>query len=452
MVGFSGGPDSLCLALILKAISRSASIKPLLVHINHRLRPTSDLDERHAAILGREIGLPIETLALSSDMTSLHPGVGVEEAVRRGRYLTLSRVARAHGTDFIATGHHQGDQAETVLLHLLRGAGLDGASAMGALSALGVPWWPQEEFEPSLIRVWRPLLEEPKSIIESYVSTSGHAPIIDESNDSLDFTRNAIRHQVIPVLEAVVSGATSSLARFAEIARAEDALLGELSDAALARAMRPDGSLELSALLQEPEALGRRVLIRWLRTRTESSEIPFERVQTILGLALEMKEGPIVEVAARRVVSIIGERLVAGTAAELLDAAWSRFAGPRIDTTVHLPTALVPHGVSRIGRVRFQMSTWSDPAMEDSVDSVSIPTVSGAAEVRRLRSDDRWAGNGRRVHDALRRERVPVMIREQIVCAASDVGVLWVPGLPLPNLMTRDEEETTTTLSWKYDE
>jgi hypothetical protein len=316
-----------------------------------------------------------------------------------------------------------------------------------------VPWWqsPQAEIRPTTIRLWRPLLEEPKSTIDAYVAASGIRPILDESNAATDFTRNAIRHQVMPTLERVFPAAKSSVTRFAEIARAEDELLSALTETALSVALRDDGSIDLAALLSEDVAIRRRVLIRWLRSQTGTTEISFERVQAVLDLAESMKEGPIVEIPLGHSVTVIGAHLFAGTAGELLDIAWSQFPGPRIEPTVLLPVALRAECVTRIGRTLFRMSEGSVPERGDTLRWTTIPPASGAILVRRLRSDDRWSMSGKRVHDALRRQRVPAIIRDQIVGVAGENGVFWIPGL-VPTAASGDEQETSVTVSWGYDE
>ena len=138
IVAFSGGPDSLALAAGLTHVRAVTGLPLLLVHVDHRLRDTSGADAEAAIALGRQIGIDIVVSRVPVPPREAHPGAGLEEAARRERYRILRDEAHRVGAHFVVTGHHREDQAETVLLHLLRGSGLHGAAGMAELAALPV--------------------------------------------------------------------------------------------------------------------------------------------------------------------------------------------------------------------------------------------------------------------------------------------------------------------------
>src|SRR5215211_2344568 len=119
--------------------------------------------------------------------------------------------------------HHQEDQAETVLLHLLRGGGVHGAAGMAERSPMPFPR-PEPPGDISHQNVdnepwlWRPLLSEPRDVIEAYVAKLGLVPVEDPSNDDTTLRRNVMRLEVLPVLEAHFPGAAAALARYADLA------------------------------------------------------------------------------------------------------------------------------------------------------------------------------------------------------------------------------------------
>src|SRR5262249_20892404 len=233
-VGFSGGADSLALAAVLARLAPVAAVRVWLVHVDHGLRPDSAGEAEACGRLARELGLPVVSVGLWSELLERHGGVGIEEAARRERYVALARAAEINRSAMIATAHHRDDQAETVLLHLLRGAGLHGASGMAELSRIAVPWWEtRPRREPPAIDLWRPFLDESRGVVRAYARETGLTPVEDPSNDEPRFRRNRIRHEVMPLLEHVSPGAEAALARYARIAREEDALLDALADQAL---------------------------------------------------------------------------------------------------------------------------------------------------------------------------------------------------------------------------
>lgn len=203
VVGFSGGPDSLALALALARIGPLADVAPLACHVDHGVRPESAADAQRAKRLATRIGVPFIDHRLRDDDRAAHLGVGPEEMLRRGRYGALTRTAFGRSSHVLALAHHAEDQAETVLLHIGRGAGLRGAGAMQPVSVLPYPWWNGAEADLELV-VWRPFLEERRVDLDDYVAQSGLKPVIDPSNGDPAYRRNGIRHQLLPLYESLI--------------------------------------------------------------------------------------------------------------------------------------------------------------------------------------------------------------------------------------------------------
>jgi tRNA(Ile)-lysidine synthase len=304
VVGFSGGRDSLALAAALRWVQASLGVEPVLVHVDHRLRASSAEEAMRAASLADSLDLGFQIVAVSTTPTDTHPGVGVEEAARRERYRSLFVVAERCGARAVATAHHRGDQAETVLLHLLRGSGLHGAAGMAERSPSPVPSTsPPRDISPDQLNnqpwLWRPLLNEPREIIETYVAKLGLSPIEDPSNDDPTLRRNALRHKVLPMLESHVPGAEAALARYANLAAEDDRALEAIADRLLGEGVDPGGRLAPAQLRTEPPAIQRRVIRRWLARATGASMLSAERTDAVLllaqsgcgGATLEIGEG-----------------------------------------------------------------------------------------------------------------------------------------------------------------
>ncbi|MBU1156537.1 MAG: tRNA lysidine(34) synthetase TilS, partial [Proteobacteria bacterium] len=193
------------LARLLALAAPERGWRLALGHVDHALRPGSGQDARFVAQLAEELGAAffIEEVTLDSRGRSL------EEAARQARREALMQMAAQAGAEVIALGHTAGDQAETVMMRLLNGTGLSGLAAMRPWSS---PWW-------------RPLLGLSREELRAWLQTQGHPWREDESNQSLDFLRNRVRHQLLPLARELVNPrAEEALARLATLAAEEEEL------------------------------------------------------------------------------------------------------------------------------------------------------------------------------------------------------------------------------------
>ncbi len=216
VVAVSGGPDSLCLLHLLYRLTPRLNLRPRVAHLDHQLRPESADDARFVAQIAAAWGLPtkigqedVAALARSS-RTSL------ETAGRTARYRFLVATARETGAQVIAVGHTADDQAETVLLRLLRGAGPSGLAGMRPkrLEA-GIP-------------IIRPLLETMRTEVEAYCAQQGLTPRYDRSNEAPIFLRNRVRGYILPLLKTYNPSIVAALGRTARVCAEEDDLLNGL--------------------------------------------------------------------------------------------------------------------------------------------------------------------------------------------------------------------------------
>jgi tRNA(Ile)-lysidine synthase len=211
VVALSGGPDSVCLAGILRDLQRLGSFpKLVLAHLNHQLRGTeSDADEAFVTLLAQDWGLSFRTQRVDIAVEARQRGANLEETARQLRYDWLTQIAGEEGAVWVATGHSADDQAETVLFRLLRGSGLQGLAGMPERRALA-----------SGVDLIRPLLGVGRDIILAELEEHRQAYRQDASNQDRQFTRNRLRHELLPALAREYNPAiTDILCRLAEQAR-----------------------------------------------------------------------------------------------------------------------------------------------------------------------------------------------------------------------------------------
>ena len=263
----SGGRDSVCLLHYLTTIAPRRGFTVAAAHLNHRMRPEAQRDEDFVRGLCREWNVPFYTEAAPVYEMAARWGLGVEETGRRLRYDFLLRTADAIGAAYIATAHHAQDQAETVLLNLLRGTGPEGLG--------GIP--------PVRGRIIRPLLQTGRAEIEDYLQKNGLPHVEDSTNEDTHYARNRLRRELWPQLETVNPAVTRAIGRTAEIVRGENAYLDTLA----AERLPAEGTaVETAALLAAPEPLRPR-MVRLLLDRlpTGKKDVGAVHMDAVLALA-----------------------------------------------------------------------------------------------------------------------------------------------------------------------
>lgn len=248
VIGVSGGVDSMALMHLLHRTQGAHGGVLVVMSIDHGLRPESADEVDFVARQCRQLGLDFESRVLE-----IEAGSNLAERARMARREALEAV----GTDRIATAHHQDDQAETVLYHLLRGSGMQGLKGMAAQSERWV----------------RPLLREPKAILQAWATAEAIPWKDDPSNPTSQ--RGALR-EVLPLLDVIHGGTSGALARSARLLAREDALLSTLAEEAWLR-VESGGGLHRKRLSGEPEAIQLRLLRRLIGERSLRAD-PLEHV------------------------------------------------------------------------------------------------------------------------------------------------------------------------------
>lgn len=229
LVAVSGGADSLTLLHLLHA-----SGYPLVcATFNHRLRPEADDEVERVRKVAGELGLPFVTDSADVAAYAAAEGLSVEEAARTLRYRFLFGEARKAGAQAVAVGHTADDQAETVLMHFLRGAGLSGLKGMPYRLVLPV-------FDAEIPLV-RPLLDWWRADTERYCREKGLSPLYDPTNTDTTYFRNRLRHELIPQLQGYNPRFKEALVRTALALQGDGDLLAEVVEAAWQKSRLDEG-------------------------------------------------------------------------------------------------------------------------------------------------------------------------------------------------------------------
>lgn len=243
-VAYSGGCDS---TVLLQLLARKGLGKRLqAVHVHHGLQPAADAWPEHCRKLCRRLKVPLTLCPVEVDRK--YPG-GLEAAAREARYGALKALMQPG--DCLVTAHHRDDQAETLLLRLLRGTGVAGMAAMQPLVPFGPGW------------LWRPLLETPRRALREYAAVQGMDWVEDPQNRDSAYARSWLRREVMPRLQQRWPQAADSLLRFSKHAAEAQGLLGELAGIDL-QAAQARGGLSIPALQALSPGRRRNLLRHWL--------------------------------------------------------------------------------------------------------------------------------------------------------------------------------------------
>ena len=289
LVGVSGGPDSVALVHILLAFAPAYSFRIAIAHLNHCLRQNeSDRDEAFVTELAKRLELPLHVERQDVRRYQLRHHLSLEEAAREVRYRFYHAIAARFGYDKIALGHHADDNAELILMGLLRGSGPQGLSGMPTV---------RDD------KIVRPLINLRRSQIMNYITAKELDYIEDSSNRDLQFLRNKIRHRLIPELKAEYNPKLAvSLNRLSAILDAENQMIENLIQPIFEKAMifekQGNIGLNITELNQQPLAVKRRLIRKAiLRVKGNLRRIAFVHIEAALKLAEEGSRARILDLA-----------------------------------------------------------------------------------------------------------------------------------------------------------
>ncbi len=409
VIGVSGGPDSVSLLDVLFRLRKSLDITLYVAHLNHKLRgPASDADQQFVTDLAATRDLPC-----FSEEAILPAGCSLEQTARDVRLAFLKRVQRVTGASRIALGHTRSDQAETVLIRLVRGAGPTG---LGAIRPIRDGLW------------IRPLLAVSRQQIQAYVEHRNLQVRHDISNADVRFLRNRIRHHLLPEIASAYNPAIeAALARSAEIIQGEDQLLGQQAESAYRKALRYESRrkiiLDENAVFGYHIALQRRIFkTAFFRLRGCARALDGQSVSRMEALRLT-PEG-VVQVSS----DISAHR----------SSPWLILSRP----TPFFSTEVAVPGITEIAEIGAVLETRIRPASQVRRDDLSSDpyhacfdwdALPGGLTLRNRRRADRFRPFGlngtQKISDLFINLKIPRPLRDEIPLLLGGQAILWVVGL-----------------------
>jgi tRNA(Ile)-lysidine synthase len=431
VVGVSGGPDSLCLMDILYR----AGYPLVIAHLNHGLRPEADEDVREVEQISSRLNLPLVVKKEDVRGLALAESLSIEEAARLLRYRFLMEQARANKAQAVAVGHTADDQVETVLMNFVRGAGLTGLKGMTCRKVL-------PEFDPD-IPIVRPLLNVWREETVVYCAAHGLRPVFDQSNATLDYTRNRIRHLLIPELESYNPRFREALWRTSQSLAADYQTMQEIMNGLWEHCIEQQKPgyviFKRAEFVSQPAGLQRNLLRRALQQiRPGLQNINFAMFERALSLAADARQTDQVELVGGTRLLCEGQRIyVANWEANLPFGNWPQLEGePQtlgIPGQIDLPNGwiltcqkweLVPVALQQAQENKNPFQVWLD------ADKLSDD---GELQLRTRRPGDLFQplgldGHSMKLSDFEINVKMPRRARAQWPLVAMGETIIWLPG------------------------
>lgn len=426
VVAVSGGADSLALLHVLSTMRDEFGIALHVASLDHGIRgEESAADVRFVADYADQIGLPCSVGYADVPALARTQRTGIEAAARHARYQFLSRVAHEVGADRIVTAHHQDDQAETILLHLLRGTGLAGLRGMGYRPLLNQP---HPSNSPSLnsereqggkVSLIRPLLDTPRAAIEAYIALHGLTPRLDSTNADTGYLRNRLRLEIMPLLRTINPALTEALSTLAATTRDDFDLIAGLIPAY----PYPRGAFRSLPISVQRMAIHQNPVRR--------DGLNFHDVERALAFIGKGQTGDTLTLSNGLTVALDFEHIV--FAPEISFDAPGLLPGTRLDWTITdspLSSQTVPLEHGWTARIQFGDSL---PETGPFAVSFAVP-VGGRVTIRTRQRGDRFCPVGmyphsQRLSDTLSNLKVPLVWRDHIPLILVDekIVVFMIP-------------------------
>lgn len=396
-VAFSGGADSTALLDMLY----KSGIRVAAIHINHMIRgEEADLDEQFCRLFCAERNIPFFSKRINVPLEAQKSGEGLEEAARRLRYAAIEKIAAAQGITKIATAHHADDNAETLIFNITRGSGLRGAGGIPPVRDIYI----------------RPLLCCSREEILEYCKEHGLSFVIDSTNADTDYTRNYIRHKIIPAIRELNPNYAEAFFRFTQSVRQDNGYIEQIANSY-------SNTTPRNILAELPDA----VLSRYIRKEAAK----FEYIPSHHAVESVMR-------AIRQGNEFIKTDLGCGiTAVCDRDKLYLTKGGENKAKDYYVRLQYGENEIPGAGRIYLARGRQEADKLKN-IYKISIHTclkfdkIIGNLFARPRKEGDsyRYGGMTRSLKKLFNAKKIPVCQRDLIPIIKDNTGIIWVPGFP----------------------
>jgi len=442
IVGISGGPDSVCLLHALACLSERLEIKVYGAHVNHMLRgDESDSDEQYVSDLCRKIGVELYTKSINVKEMAEKMKLSLEDAGRQARYEFFYELSDKLGNAKIAVAHNKNDQAETVLMHMLRGSGLEGLRGMDYIRG----------------KIIRPLLDIERSDIEEYCRKNYLQPRTDSSNTHTVYTRNKIRLELIPKVQELLDiDLIKTVSRMSELIKADSDFinLNALKEYNSCKRDIGEGQVGLDLLKLvdlHPAILSRVIRFAINDVKGDLKGIENIHIKYVENLILNGRTGAVIQLPGRlraarsyQIIKIYEEKKQTDV--------------PYFDMKINIPgkthiEELNAFIESDIIKNRFNQKFYKNITNDSMEQFFDYDILSEGINIRQRRAGDVFRPCGSKGTKKLKEyfidKKIPKEIRNNIPIVAKGSEIIWIIGYKI-NDKFKVTENTMNVLRLKY--
>ncbi len=415
VVAVSGGADSMALLHIMVQLRSHFGLQLHVASLHHGIRGQAAQDDLDfVQQTAEQWQLPYTLGQADVPRLAKDSGMGIEAAARQARYDFLARVARQTQSERVAVAHHAKDQAETILMHIIRGSGLSGLRGMRPTAAM--------PSHPDIILI-RPLLGMPREDLESYCAAHELHFRHDDSNDDISLQRNFIRHEVLSRLQQVNPGVVSALTRLADSASVDDAYLSSQFEAAVMPRVSVGGDgwcISREVYAQLHPAMQRRLLREAFRQLGGGLTLNHENTLELVRWAKTAVVGARRDLGGAIQLRVAYEDLCIEHQSSLMMDDPYRLIAPDTNITLSLPSCLT------LNRITVRVSS----EKESGEDGILLP-ADVALCLRTRRAGERFkpkgmGGKSRKIKDWMIDRKIPRQIRHRIPLVSANDEVIAI--------------------------
>lgn len=451
IIGVSGGADSVCLLKVLSELKNELETELLVVHVNHGLRGNeADSDQAHVEELCRDCSVPVRVYSVNIKKLSTKLKISEEEAGRIARYKIFENVLKKTGGDCIAVAHNREDQAETIMMNILRGSGIDGLCGMPVKNG----------------RIIRPLLNCSRADIEKYLEENNIHFCTDSSNKGVEYTRNRIRNELFPKIKELFDiSPTNQLVKLSGLVADDREFLEDTAKRSYNEVLISDSKeivLSMTGLRSLSNAILKRIIrIAWERLSSSRKNLEAVHVDQIISLCQNNHTGKKVQLPKGFTVYISYDRLIFAKGGKNISEPYSlpikREGLTAVDEAKGALKSLV------ISKDEFIEKGYSLKNKENSfIQFFDLDKLEDGTVIRTRREGDRirpftppgakgFAVGEKKLKEYFIDKKVPRQVRDTIPLIASGNKIAWIVGMRTSEeFRAREDTKNIWMLSWSY--
>ena len=439
----SGGADSIAMLHILSQISNEMGLELIGAHLNHNIRGReSDLDEEYVVSVFKHLGLAYEIGSIDILGISIEKKKSIEDVARTERLKFLYQASRQHQAAAICLGHNANDQTETVLMHIVRGSGINGLRGMQVVSTLSMEGYP--------LTLFRPLIEQSRINIEEYCALKGLRFVTDSTNEMDQYTRNHFRLNIIPSLLQVNPSLDNAISRLSAAAISDNEFIDEISAKlwdSYANFSNNSVEIDTDQLASLHKSVQHRFLVRAVSAISKTTpDISMAHTTSFSSLVT----GP-----SGKTLTLPGSILVKKQYENILIY---KDEDTDLDRPKFRAAEVMIPGTTKIKGWKIKSHIWpigTDKTLSQSDKFIAYfneGILRGKVFVRTRVNGDRFQPigmhNSKKVQDFMVDEKIPKDLRNQVPLVVSSEGICWIVGHRISEWAKRKEGHNTIAIQF----